>query len=285
MRTDSVGDINPLRALHDRRAAFAVPEDVTFLNSAHIGPRLHAVRAAEKFALDRWAMPWKLTGEDWFADTQRLRELVGRLLLADAEAMAFVPSVSYAMAIVARNVRVTRGQSIVLIHEEFPSNYYAWETAAAAAGARLKIVVRAPSQSWPDALVDAITDEAAVVSVPVCHWTDGALIGVERVGARARAMGAALVVDASQSLGMLPLDAPALDADFVIATGYKWLLGPFGLAYLYVAPRHRCGEPIEQAWPAREGSEDLSRLVEYRSSFRPGARRFDAGEHQNSLLL
>jgi selenocysteine lyase/cysteine desulfurase len=149
----------------------------------------------------------------------------------------------------------------------------------------LRVVERGEDGSWTEAILLAIDSRTAVVSVPVCHWTDGALIGIEAVACRARSVGAALVIDASQSLGIIPFDVKALDPDFVVAVGYKWLLGPFGTSYLYVAPRHQQGRSIEQAWAMRRGSQDLARLTEYQAEFRGGARRFDAGEHQNFILL
>ncbi|MGP6159820.1 MAG: hypothetical protein ACLPYS_20375 [Vulcanimicrobiaceae bacterium] len=66
--------------------------------------------------------------------------------------------------------------------------------------------------------------------------------------------------------------------DFIVGVGYKWLLGPFGLGYLYVAPEHRDGEPLEENWILRLGAEDFARLVDYQDSYQPGARRFDMGE-------
>ena len=85
--------------------------------------------------------------------------------------------------------------------------------------------------------VGAIDQGTAVIVVPNVHWTDGALLDLPRIAAAARRLGASLVVDASQSLGMLPLDLAAVQPDFLVAVGYKWLLGPFGLSYLWVAPR------------------------------------------------
>lgn len=66
------------------------------------------------------------------------------------------------------------------------------------------------------------------------RWTDGALIDLERVGARARELGALFTVDLTQSLGAMPFNLIAVRPDFLVATGYKWLLGPFSLAYLWV---------------------------------------------------
>ena len=120
--------------------------------------------------------------------------------------------------------------------------------------------------------------------MPNVHWTDGALIELDKVAARAHELDARLVIDASQSVGALPLDVTALRPDFVISVGYKWLLGPFGLGYLYVAEQHRQGQPIEQNWISRADSEDFARLVDYRDEFQPGARRYDVGQRTNFEL-
>jgi selenocysteine lyase/cysteine desulfurase len=123
-----------------------------------------------------------------------------------------------------------------------------------------------------------------VVSVPQVHWTDGALVDLHAVAARGREVGARLVIDGSQSIGAMPLDVNELTPDFVVSVGYKWLLGPFGLGYLYVAEQHRAGTPLEQNWILRAGSEDFARLVDYRDEYLPGARRFDVGERTNFEL-
>jgi selenocysteine lyase/cysteine desulfurase len=95
-----------------------------------------------------------------------------------------------------------------------------------------------------------------------------------------------LVIDASQSLGACPLDLASVQPDFLVAVGYKWLLGPYGLGYLYVAPKWReSGTPFEQSWLTRAGSEDFARLVDYRDEYRPGARRFDMGEFPQFVLV
>jgi selenocysteine lyase/cysteine desulfurase len=105
------------------------------------------------------------------------------------------------------------------------------------------------------------------------------------VGERARAVGAALVVDATQSLGAYPLDVAAVQPDFLVAATYKWLLGPSGLAFLHAAPHRRAGRPIEFGWLNRAGSENFRTLTDYRDDFQPGARRYDMGERSNWILL
>src|ERR1700747_3062353 len=100
-----------------------------------------------------------------------------------------------------------------------------------------------------------------------------------------RGVGAALCVDATQSVGALPLDVKRIDPDFVAVASYKWLLGPYSLGFLYVAPRWQRGRPIEHNWIAREGSEDFAGLVNYSHDFQSGARRFDVGERSNFALM
>ncbi len=93
------------------------------------------------------------------------------------------------------------------------------------------------------------------------------------------------MIDASQSLGACPLDLDRVQPDFLVSVGYKWLLGPYGLGYLYVAPKwHENGSPLEQSWLTRRGSEDFARLIDYRDEYRHGARRFDMGEFPQFVL-
>ncbi|MGI9417923.1 MAG: aminotransferase class V-fold PLP-dependent enzyme, partial [Geminicoccaceae bacterium] len=117
------------------------------------------------------------------------------------------------------------------------------------------------------------------------HWTDGGIIHLEQIGERCRALGSALVLDITQSIGALPFDVAAIRPDFVAIGGYKWIMGPYSLGYLYVDPPHQDGQPLEQNWISRAGSENFARLIDYQDSYQPGARRFDVGERSNFALM
>lgn len=276
---------DPTHALESARALFDIPEDVTYLNCAFMSPQLRSVTAAGLAAVRSKAAPWMIAPADWFSTSERLRVLAARVMGTDADGIALVPSASYGIAVAAANVRVRRGQSIIVLDEQFPSNVYAWRELAKARDARIRTVRRDPDGTWTDALLGAIGEDTAAVAVPHCHWTDGGLVDLVRVGTRARAVGAALVVDASQSLGALPFDMDAVRPDFLVSVGYKWLLGPYGVSYLYVAPKWRQqGVPLENSWIARAGSEDFAGLVEYTDEYRAGARRFDMGQFPHLVL-
>src|SRR3954447_427943 len=232
------------------RDAFEIPDDIGYFNTASLAPQLRSVRAAGEAAFEQRARPWSIESADWFSDVERLRGLFARIVHGTPDHVAIVPATSYAFALAAHNLRPSR---VVVLADEYPSGIYSGR----AGGAELVTVEREPGQSWADATIAAIDERVDVVSVPNVHWTDGAPVDLPRVARAARAAGAALVIDASQSCGAMTLDVGEIRPDFLVSVGYKWLLGRFALAYLYVDERHHGGEPIEQNWINRAGSEDF----------------------------
>ena len=271
--------IEPVREL------FEIPEGITYLNCASMAPQLQSVTEAGLRAVRTKASPWNLSGPEWFSGSEELRALAARVMGTDSDAVALVPAASYGIATAAASLPFSSGQTIVILHQQFPSNVYAWYELAKKKGGHVVVAQRAAGVDWTEALIQAIDDNTAIVAVPQCHWTDGSKVDLERVGQRARDVGAAFVIDASQSLGASPLNLERIQPDFLVAVGYKWLLGPYGLGYLYVAPKWReAGVPLEQSWIARAGSDDFSRLVDHTDAYRPGARRFDMGESPQFVL-
>lgn len=243
------------------------------------------MREAGERSLDRQSRPWEITPADFFTETERVRSLLAGLIHADAEGIAIVPAASYGLAVAAANLPVYPGEEVLVLEEEFPSNFYVWRELAGRGGARLVTVPRPADHDWAAAIVERIGPRTAVIAAPNCHWTDGSLVDLRRVGEAAREAGAALVVDATQSLGAYPLDVGETRPDFLVAAGYKWLLGPYSLGFLYAAPHRRDGHPIEHNWITRESAEDFSSLTDYSGGYAPGARRYDVGERSNFTLM
>jgi selenocysteine lyase/cysteine desulfurase len=271
--------------LPSQRDLFDIPADVTYLNCAYMSPLLRTTLEAGVAAIARKARPWQITADDFFRDSDTARGLFAELIGADADGVAVIPSVSYGMAVASANLPVRPGARIVVLADEFPSNYYPWRTLAQHADATVVTVPRPEDDDWTTAVLAQIDERAEIVAVPNCHWTDGSLVDLVRIGEQARTVGVALVVDATQSLGAYPLDVGAVRPDFLVAAGYKWLLGPYSLGFLYVDQRYRQGTPVEYGWLSRAGSEDFRGLVDYTDAFQPGARRFDVGEHSNFILM
>jgi selenocysteine lyase/cysteine desulfurase len=274
-----------LTPLPSQRHLFDIPDDVTFLNCAYISPLPKASLAAGEEGVRRKTQPWTIVPADFFTKSETVRGLFAGLINATADDIAFAPAVSYGMAQAAYNIPLTKSQAIVTLAEQFPSNVYPWMDLAERSGATFVSVPRPSDDDWTSALLARIDESTGLVAVPHCHWTDGGLLDLEAVGAACRRVGAALCIDATQSVGALPLDVKRIDPDFVAVASYKWLLGPYSLGFLYVAPRRQGGRPIEHNWMARRDSEDFAGLVNYKDEFQAGARRFDVGERSNFALM
>jgi selenocysteine lyase/cysteine desulfurase len=271
--------------LGSKRDLFEIPEDIVYLNCAYMSPQLRPAREVGEKAISRKSRPWEITPDDFFEDAEEIRALFARLVGGDADGVAIIPSVSYGISIAAANVPVREGEKIVILEDQFPSNVYAWGGLAEQSGASLVTLPRPEDLDWTRALLEEIDTDTAVVAVPNCHWTDGSLVDLASVGESVREAGAALVVDAIQSLGAHPFDVSEVRPDFLVAASYKWLLGPYGVGYMYVGEEYREGKPIEHNWINRRGSQDFSGLVDYQDAFQPGARRYDVGERSNFALL
>jgi selenocysteine lyase/cysteine desulfurase len=243
------------------------------------------VRLAGERSLDRRAAPWSIGPHDWFDEVEHLRALFARVAGADPDGVAIVPATSYGMAVAAANTEAAPGDRVVLLAGDFPSGVLTWTAWAERGGADVVTVERDETDGWTDPLLDSLDEHVRVVSVPSAHWVDGSTVDLERVAARAREVGARLVVDATQSLGAMPLDLAAVRPDYLVAAGYKWLLGPLGTSYLYVAREHRDGRPLEENWANRAGAEDFEDVAPRDAPYRPGARRFDSGQRSNFILV
>ncbi|MEZ6010753.1 MAG: aminotransferase class V-fold PLP-dependent enzyme [Hyphomonas sp.] len=269
----------------NQRHLFDIPEGVAYFNTATMGPMTVASVEAGQKGLARKLHPWTIPDTDFFADTERLRPLLAELIGADTDGIAFSPSVSYSLASAAKNLPLKSSQEILVLADQFPSNVYTWRDLAARTGASLRTVSTRGNETLSDALLSAIGPETGLVACAHVRWTDGALIDLAAVGKRCREVGAALVLDLTQSCGALRFDVKEIQPDFVAVAAYKWLLSPYGTGFLYVAPQHRGGQPLEQNWITREGSSNFARLIDYTDAYGPGAQRFDMGERSNFALL
>jgi len=270
-----------------QRHLFTLPEDQHYLNCAYMAPLLKSVEAAGIAGLRRKINPAELVPADFFDETHELRRLFARLVNTTPERVALVPAVSYGIAIASHNTRLRSGQNVIIPGEEFPSNVYAWMAQCQHSGAHLRFVER-PDQgtdSWTTRLLDAIDRNTAVVTLSTVHWTDGTPFDVDRIGRRAREVGALFIVDGTQSIGAVPFDFAQVRPDLLVCAGYKWLFGPYQYCFAVVGDRLLDAEPFEHNWITRKNSQDFSALIDYQSEFQPGAQRFDAGERSNFILV
>lgn len=268
-----------------QRDAFVIPEGVCYMNCSYMSPMLKTVEDAAIAGVYRRREPWAITPPDFFGPSEKVRSLFASIVNGDPDGVALAPSVSYGVGIAANNIPVKAGQNIVILQEQFPSNVYSWVLLAEAQRAHLKRVPYPANDDLTSALLEYIDKDTAIVSIPQVHWITGAKIDLLKIRQKTRSVGASLIIDASQSLGAASLDVSSIQPDFLINTGYKGLLGPYGLCFLYIDAQWRSGKPLEQGWLNRIKSDDFTTLTTYQSEYWQGARRFDVGERANPVHL
>ncbi len=272
-----------------QRHLFDIPDDVAYLNCAYMSPLMKPALEAGTAGLARKAHPWDITPDKFFTGADEFRATAAQVVNCSPGDIAIVPSASYGIATAARNLPVKKGQSILVLAEQFPSNYYAWQRRAEETGAALKVVAWPENNDWTAAVLNSLTADVAIAALPHVHWTSGGRLDLVRIGEACRKLGAALVLDLTQSLGALPFSVSGLQngvqPDFAVAASYKWLLGPYSVGLLYVAPKWQQGIPLEENWIQRADARDFSSLILYTENYDEGARRFDMGERSNFALL
>ncbi|OGQ25997.1 MAG: hypothetical protein A2138_25030 [Deltaproteobacteria bacterium RBG_16_71_12] len=242
------------------------------LNNAGVAPLLPRGLAAARAALELM-QGGSQTVLEAFALHDRARATVGRLVGAPNDDVAFFSSCSAALSQVAFGMSLSTGDEIVLPDQEYPSNAYPWHRAAKRAGARAVVV---PSRAdWSldlERLIAAVTPKTRVVAVSWIEFSTGATADLRALADAARQVGAWLVVDAIQGLGVVPFDMTASGADVVCGGAHKWLCGPLGLGFLVARAEVRnaleplmvsattFGTPDDPVDPAKEPRRDRRRF-------------------------
>ena len=271
--------------LASQKHLFDIPEGITYLNCAAQSPCLTESAEAGRRGVGRKARPWDPDRQNVGAEMEACRDLFGRLVGATGEDVAITFSTSYAIAAAARNLSIERGQEIVVLEGQFPSNYYAWKAMVARDDGTLRVVPRPADFDWTSSVLEAIGPSTGIVALPNCHWTDGSLVDLVPIGERCHALGIPLVVDATQSVGAMPSDAKKIHADYMIASAYKWLLSPDMMGFMYVAPDRQNGLPVEDNHQSRKNAPSMETSPGYADAYKAGARRFDMGAADSMIHL
>jgi selenocysteine lyase/cysteine desulfurase len=244
-----------------------------------MSPIPRAARLAGEVGVAAKSQPWGMDRDASGERSERARRAAARLIGAAADDIAIVGAASYGIAVAGRNLSPPAASRILMVEREHSSQVLEWERLASVSGAVLERVPRPEAGDWTSAILAAIerpdAPPVAIAALTPLHWTDGAIIDLQRIAPVLRHHGAALVVDATQGAGILPIDVATLKPDFLVFPTYKWVLGPYSLAFLYAAPWRQNGEPVEQHGISRDEG----------GAFLDGARRYDIGERNNPITL
>jgi selenocysteine lyase/cysteine desulfurase len=270
--------------LASQRHLFDIPRDVAYLNAAAWSPLPLAVQQAGREGAALKGHPWEVDPALPGQRIERCRAAAAALIGAAADDVAIIPSVSYGVAVAGKIFAPPAGTRVLVFEDDHSSPVLEWMQRAPAQGFTVDTVQRPADGDWTAAVEEAIARPGAPVSIASIsnlHWADGALLDMDRISTALKAKGAALLIDATHGAGMMDLDVARIDPDFLIFPTYKWVLGPYGRAFIYIAKRHQDGVPLEQTGFGRKGV--LNDRVPYLSdlSYAPTARRFDMGERDH----
>lgn len=275
--------------LPSQRALFDIPRDVCYMNAASWGPLPLAAQEAARAAVARKARPWELSPDLAATQHERARAAAARLINADPDDVALISSVSYGVATAAKALPVPAGARVVVLQDDHSSPVLEWISRAPAQGFTVEAIPQPPDGDWTSAVLAGIErrDAApvALASMSSVHWSDGCVIDLQAVAGALRRQGAALLVDATHHAGVLPVDVRTLDPDFLVFPTYKWVLGPYGRAFLYVAKRWQSGVPLEQTGAGRQAINSAQAPYLRDLAYVADARRFDMGERDHFISL
>jgi selenocysteine lyase/cysteine desulfurase len=267
--------------LSSQRALFDIPREICYLNSASYSPLPLRTQEAGRAAVGRKGRPWTLPASFASEQYERTRTAAARLIHAEPSDVALIPSISYGVATAAKLLTIPRSSRVIVLEDDHSSPVLEWHSRAEAQGFTVETIKRPDDGDWTSAVLAAIERSGAPVSlasISSVHWSDGGLIDVDKVAAALRQRGAAFLIDATQAVGVLAMDVKRLDPDFVLFPTYKWVLGPYGRAFLYVAKRHQGGIPLEQIAAGRRNVRAENAVYFTDLSYVGDARRFDMGE-------
>ena len=272
-----------------QRALFDMPRDVCFFNAAAWSPLPLASQEAGRAAMARKGQPWKLPDGFQVAQYERTRKAAAALIGADPNDVALISSVGYGVSTAGKVLSIPRGSRVIVLENDHTSPVLEWIGRAEAGGFTVDTVKQPTDGDWTSAVLDATERKGAapvaLASISSVHWSDGGALDLTRIRDALKKQGAALLVDATHDAGVRHIDVKTLDPDFLIFPTYKWVLGPYGRAFLYVAKRHQNGVPLEQTAAARKAVNAEDTIYFRDTSYRDDARRYDMGERDHFITM
>jgi selenocysteine lyase/cysteine desulfurase len=272
-----------------QRELFDMPREICYLDAASWSPLPIAVQEAGRAAMARKGQPWRLAPDFFPAQYERARRAASALIGADPDDVCLIPSVGYGVASAGKILSLPRGSRVIVLENDHASPVLEWVSRAETGGFTVDTVKQPADGDWTSSVLEVIARPAApplaLTSISSVHWSDGGTVDLDPIAQALKKQGAALLVDATHDAGVRRIDVKALDPDFLIFPTYKWVLGPYGRAFMYVAKRRQNGVPLEQNAAARKAVSATDTIYFRDIAYRNDARRFDMGERDHFVGL
>ncbi|HYK42544.1 MAG TPA: aminotransferase class V-fold PLP-dependent enzyme [Thermoanaerobaculia bacterium] len=253
---------------------FPVRRQLVYFNHAAVAPLprrvAEALESHNENVRDRGAADWR----DWYARIEGARETAARFIGGKKEEIAFLPSTSWGLNLVAQAFPWKTGDNVVGDDMEFPANVYPWMLLEGR-GVEFRRAKSREGRVGAEDVIAACDSRTRVVAISWVAFHNGWVYPLDEIGAFCRERGILFVVDAIQGLGALSIDLRSTPVDVLIADGHKWLLGPEACAIFFVAEaaRARIPPPFGGWWNIRHKTSYL----DYGLDFFEGGRRYEPG--------
>ena len=212
---------------------FPLDDSIVYLNHAAVSPwPQRTCEAVKRFARENTRFG-AARYPDWQKTERKLRAQLAWLINApSADDISLLKNTSEGLSTVAYGLDWQEGDNVITFKQEFPSNRVVWESLHRL-GVETRLVDIANSDCPEQSLIDSCDDRTRLISSSSVQYATGLRVDLETIGAHCRQNDILFCVDAIQSLGAIPFDVQRVQADFVMADGHKWMLGPEGIALFY----------------------------------------------------
>jgi cysteine desulfurase / selenocysteine lyase len=257
------------------RALFPVTRNYIYMNHSAVSPLSTRARDAMTRLIDDVTENGSSNYFAWCAAYEHARESAARLVGARAHEIAFMRNTSDAISAVANGLDWRAGDKVVTSNVEFPANIYPWMRLGPERGVEMSMASERDGRIDPDELLSLVDDRTRVVTVSWVQFASGFRSALAYIGKYCRERGVLFFVDAIQGLGGLKLDVERDYVDAFAADSHKYLLGPEGVALLYISDRVLDSiKPTVVGWMS---VKEYNRHLDYDLSYRDGALRFESG--------
>ena len=257
------------------RSLFPVTETYIYCNHAAVSPLSTRVRDAMTGLVDDVTRHGSVHFFDWVDTYEKARQSAARLVNATARELAFMRNTSEALSTVANGLDWREGDNVIASAVDFPANIYPWMRLERERGITLKLAPERDGRIDADELLSLVDDRTRIVSLSWVQFSSGFRADLPTIGRFCRERGVIFMIDAIQGLGGLHLDVERDYVDAFAADAHKYLLGPEGIALLYVSDRilERV-KPTTVGWMSVENWQDH---LSYDLTYRDGALRYECG--------
>ena len=262
---------------------FNLDPNLIYVNHAAVAPwPIRTVEAVKDFAIQNGQVGSRHY-EQWLKTEQALKQSLATLINAQsADEIALLKNTSEGLSIIARGIDWQAGDNIVISNQEFPSNFIVWD-ALQSEGVELRIADISNYDDPEQAIIDKMDDKTRLLSISAVQYASGLKMDLQRLGNTCKGHGCLFCVDAIQQIGALQFDVQAINADFVVADGHKWMLGPEGLALFYCKHESMAQLELQQfGWHMVDDLSDFNAMKNWQPA--SNARRFECGS-PNTLTI